>query len=362
MDIDKKYMKRAIELAKKGVGKVNPNPLVGAVVVKDGKIIGEGYHKKFGGPHAEVFALEEAGDRAKGATIYVSLEPCSHYGKTPPCAEKIIEFGIKRCVISMLDPNPLVAGNGVKRMEEAGIEVKSGILEEESSRLNRVFLKYIKDKMPYVFIKSAITLDGKTATKTKDSKWITNEEARKEGHKLRNKFMGIMVGKGTALADDPRLTCRIDGGVDPYRIILDPRLDVKKDMNIIKSCNNRTIICINREVKETEKYKFFKEMGVKFLEFSEDIFDMKEVFRKIGKLGIDSVLVEGGSHVISNVIKEDLVDGGVIFVAPKILGDNSATSFVQGFNINHVADGKKLEVEDIKVYGNNVGFWFKGIK
>lgn len=360
---EKKYMELALELAKKGEGKVNPNPLVGAVVVKDGKIIGQGYHKEYGGPHAEVFALREAGSEAKGADIYVTLEPCSHYGKTPPCADRIIEAGIKRCIIATKDPNPLVSGRGIEKMEKAGIKVIDGLLEKESRGINDVFMKFIENKEPFVFLKSAITLDGKIATKTGDSKWITNEKARNEVHKLRNRFMGIMVGIGTVLADNPNLTARIENGVNPYRIIIDPNLKTPLDANIIKNNEDKkTIICINKENQKSEKYIEMKEKNVTFLEFQGSKFKMKEVLGKIGELNIDSILVEGGAEVISNVIKENLVDSGVIFIAPKILGDSSAKSFVNGFDITKITDGRVLEVKEIKTYGDNIGIWFGGIK
>ena len=251
--MDKKYMERALELAALGEGNVNPNPMVGAVVVKDGKILGEGYHKKYGGPHAEVFALEEAGEKAKGATIYVTLEPCSHYGKTPPCAKKIIDMGIKRCVIASLDPNPLVSGRGIKMMTDAGIEVITGIMEKEALELNRVFMKYISTKTPYLFLKCGITLDGKIASRTGNSKWITNELAREKVQRLRNKYMGIMVGINTVLADDPSLTARIENGRNPYRIVVDPFLDIPLDSKFVNFEDGKSILVTSYNNVEKEK-------------------------------------------------------------------------------------------------------------
>jgi len=247
VNLDKKYMELALELAALGEGNVNPNPMVGAVVVKAGEIIGKGYHKKYGGPHAEVFALEDAGKGAEGATIYVTLEPCSHYGKTPPCAEKIIKMGIKRCVIATLDPNPLVAGKGVKLLKEAGIEVEIDVLKEKTLKQNIVFFKYIEKKIPYLFLKCAITLDGKIATESGDSKWISNEIAREKVQKLRHKYMGIMIGINTLLGDNPRLNARIEGGNNPYRIVVDPNLKTPKDSNFIRNnSDNKSIIITSK--------------------------------------------------------------------------------------------------------------------
>ncbi len=358
-DIDKKYMAMALDLAKKGEGAVNPNPLVGAVVVKDGKIIGKGYHKYFGGPHAEVYALDEAGEKAKGATIYVTLEPCSHHGKTPPCAEKIVSMGVKKCVIAMLDPNPLVAGRGVKMLQDAGIEVSSGLLENEAVDMNRVFLKYIQTGTPYVFLKIAITLDGKIATRNGSSKWITNELARNRVQKLRNKYMGIMVGIGTVLADDPSLTARIENGVNPYRIVIDPKLDIPLNSKLVlNNTDEKTIVITKTQNEGSEKYSKLSNKKIKFLLFDKDEFEMTEIFSKLGKLNIDSVLVEGGSSVVSRCFKEDIIDGGEIFIAPKILGDEKATPFIKGFNFDKISDGFELKNLRFNTYGNNISVEF----
>ena len=358
-DIDRKYMAMALELAEKGVGAVNPNPLVGAVVVKNGKIVGKGYHKYYGGPHAEVYALEEAAEEAKGATIYVTLEPCSHYGKTPPCAEKIVEMGIKKCVIAMLDPNPLVAGRGVKILQDAGIEVSWSLLEDKATELNRVFLKYIQTGMPYTFLKVAITMDGKIATRSGSSKWITNELSRNRVQKLRNKYMGIMVGIGTVLADDPSLTARVENAIDPYRIVIDPNLDTPLEAKlVVNNSDEKTILVTKRKNIETEKYKKMMQNNVKFILIDKDEFEMKEVFSEVGKLNIDSVLVEGGSSVISRCFKENMIDGGEIFIAPKILGDEKATPFIKGFNFDKISDGFELENIRFNTYGNNVSVEF----
>ena len=219
MILNEKFMKIAIELAKKGIGNVNPNPLVGAVIVKDGKIIGQGYHERYGEGHAEVNAFKSLDDDPTGATMYVTLEPCFHYGKTPPCADRIIENKISKVIIGMVDPNPLVSGKGIEKLKNAGIEVEVGILEEECRKINEVFIKYITTKKPFVVMKTAMSLDGKIATKTGESKWITSEKSRLQVHILRNKFSGIMVGVNTIIKDNPELTCRVVEGNNPIRII-----------------------------------------------------------------------------------------------------------------------------------------------
>lgn len=353
-----KYMGRALELAALGEGSVNPNPLVGAVVVKDGKIVGEGYHKKYGEPHAEVFALEMAGEKAKGADIYVTLEPCSHYGKTPPCAKKIIEMGIKRCIVASLDPNPLVSGRGIKMLQEAGIEVITGVMEKEAKELNRVFMKYIAEKKSYLFLKCGITLDGKIATKSGNSKWITNELARERVQRLRNRYMGIMVGINTVLKDDPSLTARIENGRDPYRIVIDPRLEIPLESKIANFCDGKSIVITSQENRESETVKILEEKRVRVEYLQGYEFKISDILKKTAELGIDGVLLEGGSYLISKAFEEREIDGGEIFIAPKILGDESAIPFIKGFSVENISDGFELENVKINSYGNNVSMEF----
>lgn len=356
--MDKKYMARALELAALGEGAVNPNPLVGAVVVKNNKVIGEGYHKKYGGPHAEVFALEMAGEEARGADIYVTLEPCSHYGKTPPCAKKIIEMGIKRCIVASLDPNPLVSGRGIKMLQEAGIEVITGVMDKEAKELNRVFMKYISEKTSYLFLKCGITLDGKIATKTGNSKWITNELAREKVQKLRNKYMGIMVGINTVIKDDPSLTARIENGRDPYRIVIDPNLDISLESKFVNFQDGKSIVITSESNREKEKVSELEERKVKLVYLEGTDFKISDILKKTGELGIDGILLEGGSYLISKAFEEKAIDGGEIFIAPKILGDEKAISFVKGFSVENIADGFELENVKINSYGNNVSMEF----
>ena len=371
-NINEKYMRMAIELAKKGAGAVNPNPMVGAVVVKNGEVIGRGYHKFFGGPHAEVYALEEAGEKAEGATIYVTLEPCSHYGKTPPCAKKIIDMGIKNCFIGSSDPNPKVAGKGVAILKEAGIEVVENVLKEECDEVNQVFFKYIKTKIPYLFVKCGITLDGKIALSNGISKWITNSIAREKVQYYRNKFMGIMVGINTVLTDNPSLTARIENGVNPFRIIVDPNLQIDENCKVVKNNEDEKTVIItskknlftedaeNTEIQIKQK-RLSEENKVKFIFIDGEKFSFKEMLEEIGKTGIDSILLEGGETLISLAFEENAIDGGEIFIANKILGDSSAKPFISGFVREKMEEAVQLTNVRNNIYGENVGmeFYFK---
>ena len=371
-NINEKYMRMAIELAKKGAGGVNPNPMVGAVVVKNGEVIGRGYHKFFGGPHAEVYALEEAGEKAEGATIYVTLEPCSHYGKTPPCAKKIIDMGIKKCFIGSSDPNPKVAGKGVAMLKEAGIEVVENVLKEECDEVNQVFFKYIKTRIPYLFVKCGITLDGKIALSNGISKWITNSIAREKVQYYRNKFMGIMVGINTVLTDNPSLTARIENGVNPFRIIVDPNLQIDEDCKVVKNNEDEKTVIItskknlftedaeNTEIQIKQK-RLSEENKVKFIFIDGEKFSFKEMLEEIGKTGIDSILLEGGETLISLAFEENVIDGGEIFIANKILGDSRAKPFISGFVREKMEEAVQLTNVRNNIYGENVGmeFYFK---
>lgn len=371
-NINEKYMRMAIELAKKGAGAVNPNPMVGAVVVKNGEVIGRGYHKFFGGPHAEVYALEEAGKEAEGATIYVTLEPCSHYGKTPPCAKKIIDMGIKKCFIGSSDPNPKVAGKGVAMLKEAGIEVVENVLKEECDEINQVFFKYIKTRISYLFVKCGITLDGKIALSNGISKWITNSIAREKVQYYRNKFMGIMVGINTVLTDNPSLTARIENGVNPFRIIVDPNLQIDENCKVVKNNEDEKTVIItsqknlfienaeNTEIQIKQK-RLAEENKVKFIFIDGEKFSFRKMLEEIGKAGIDSILLEGGETLISLAFEENVIDGGEIFIANKILGDSSAKPFISGFVREKMEEAVQLTNVRNNIYGENVGmeFYFK---
>lgn len=353
------YMARAIELAKRGLGNTNPNPMVGAVVVKEGKIIGEGFHKKFGGPHAEVFAIEDAGSEAEGATVYVTLEPCSHYGKTPPCAELLVKSKIKKCVIGLKDPNPLIAGRGIAILEEAGIEVEVGIMQEEIQKMNRVFLHQIQKKEPFFYLKTAITLDGKIALANGDSKWISNSLSREFVQELRTEFMGIMVGVNTLNNDNPSLTARREKGVDPLRIVIDPYLNTNLDSNFVAYAQKDDLSLIITSEDEREKAQRYSDLGVRFIFFEGRVFDPVKIKKKLYMMGVDSVLVEGGSGVISSFIKADAIDAGTIFIAPKIVGNSEAIPLIDGLNPEKMSEAALLTNVEYEVFGDNVAMHFR---
>lgn len=360
--IDYKHMKRALELAKLGEGKTSPNPMVGAVVVKNGEIVGEGYHQEYGGPHAEVFALEEAGGKAVGADIYVTLEPCSHYGKTPPCAQKLIDTGIKKAVVAMVDPNPEVSGRGIEMLREAGIKVELGLLKNEAQKLNEIFLKYIQSDYPFVFLKKAQTLDGYIASKTGDSKWITNSAARLEGHKLRHRIDAIMVGIGTVLADDPSLTARLDTreGIDPLRIILDPDLEIPINARIINQKSTAKTLIITAQNDEPDilakKERLLKLKQVDIISFAAEnkYFDLREILKTLKKRKISSLLVEGGAKLSHTFLKENLVDKFYYFIAPKIYGGSDGIASFCGKGPKLMSDTVELKILEQKLLEDNI--------
>ena len=356
MNEHEKYMMHAINLAEKGKGSVNPNPLVGSVIVKNGKIIGEGYHEKFGSAHAEVNAFNHATEDPEGADMYVTLEPCSHYGKTPPCALKIIEKKVKRVFISQLDPNPLVSGRGVKLLKDAGIEVFVGINEEESKKQNEIFLKYIQTKKPFVALKYAMTLDGKIATRSKDSKWITNDKSRAFVHDLRNEYQAILVGANTILADDPMLTTRRDiPSRNPIRIILDPELVINLNAHVVKTAQDiRTIIYTSREV-DLVKMALLKEKNVEIYQIdATPNFNLNEVMSHIGQLSIDSILVEGGSFVHAKMIEENIADKAYVFIAPKIIGGKEALTPIGGIGVDKMSEAYQLKNITMKTFDDDI--------
>ena len=355
---DIEYMRRAMELAERGVGFTNPNPMVGAVIVKGGKVIGEGWHERCGEWHAERNAFKNCTVPAEGATMYVTLEPCCHYGKTPPCTEAIIEHGIARVVVGMEDPNPLVAGKGIALLREAGIEVVCGVEEEALREQNRVFLKYISTKLPWVAMKTAMTLDGKIATRTGDSKWITGAEARAYVHELRHRFMAILVGIGTAVADDPLLNCRIEGrGVrQPIRVVVDSNARLSLDSQLVKTAGEyRTIVAHTRFAPE-ESVKALREAGVEMLlcKEKEGLVDVRNLLELLGQSGIDSILLEGGGSLNYTFLSEGLADELYAFIAPKIVGGMNAKTPVEGAGMEKMADAINLELENVLNIGHDV--------
>ncbi len=355
---DIEYMRRAMELAERGVGFTNPNPMVGAVIVKGGKVIGEGWHERCGEWHAERNAFKNCTVPAEGATMYVTLEPCCHYGKTPPCTEAIIEHGIARVVVGMEDPNPLVAGKGIALLREAGIEVVCGVEEEALREQNRVFLKYISTKLPWVAMKTAMTLDGKIATRTGDSKWITGAEAQAYVHELRHRFMAILVGIGTAVADDPLLNCRIEGrGVrQPIRVVVDSNARLSLDSQLVKTAGEyRTIVAHTRFAPE-ERVKALRETGVEMLlcKEKEGLVDVRNLLELLGLSGIDSILLEGGGSLNYTFLSEGLADELYAFIAPKIVGGMNAKTPVEGAGMEKMADAINLELENVLNIGHDV--------
>lgn len=337
-------MQLAIELARKGEGKVNPNPMVGAVIVRDGIVIGEGYHEKYGEGHAEVNAFKSLKEDPSEATMYVTLEPCSHYGKTPPCVDKIVKNNIKRVVIGMIDPNPLVAGKGIDKLKKAGIEVKVGILEDECKKLNEVFIKYILSKKPFVVLKAAMSLDGKIATRTGESKWISSKKSRLHVHNLRNKLSGIMVGVNTVIKDDPELTCRIQNGSNPIRIIVDSILRIPMNSKVLQNKDNKTIIATTKRANMKNMQELLKKnIKVLIIEEKNGQVNLNALIKKLGELNIDSILLEGGGTLNYSALEENIVDKVMIYISPKIIGGEFSKTPVGGIGIDKLNDAFKLK-------------------
>ena len=354
---DQNYMLQAIQLAKQGEGWTNPNPMVGAVIVKNGRIIGKGYHKKCGELHAERNAIASLTESAEGATIYVTLEPCCHYGKTPPCTEAIIEQKIKRVVIGSRDPNPKVSGKGIKMLQEAGIEVIEDFMREECDRLNPVFFHYITTKTPYVVMKYAMTLDGKIATKTGASKWITGEAARAEVQHMRHRYMGIMAGIGTVIADDPMLNVRVEGWKSPIRILCDSGLRIPLDGQIVKSAGKyRTIVAYADSENTEAKRKRLHEMGVETICCPDENnqVDLKKLMKYLGEEGIDSILLEGGGTLNDSALRAGIVQEVQAFIAPKLFGGMNSKTPVEGIGVRFPSEAVKLRCTDICQIGEDI--------
>ncbi|MCQ2442746.1 MAG: bifunctional diaminohydroxyphosphoribosylaminopyrimidine deaminase/5-amino-6-(5-phosphoribosylamino)uracil reductase RibD [Oscillospiraceae bacterium] len=336
---DLKYMKRAIELAKKGVGWVNPNPMVGAVIVKDDKIIAEGWHHCYGEFHAERDALSRCTESPDGATMYVTLEPCCHHGKQPPCTDAILEAGIVRVVIGSGDPNPLVAGKGLDILRSHGIAVTEHVLEEECLALNRSFFHYIQTKRPYVTMKYAMTMDGKIACHTGASKWVTGEDARSHVQTLRHRHTGIMVGIGTVLADDPMLNCRMEGGRNPIRIVCDTQLRTPLSAQLVQTAKEIPTI-IATSVTETAQHRSYLECGCQIITISKKNghLNLNLLMEELGQRGIDSILLEGGSHLNWSALEAGIVREVKAYFAPKLFGGALAKSPVEGMGVSNPSE------------------------
>lgn len=355
MNSDIKYMKRALTLAKKGLGKTSPNPAVGCVIVKDGIVIGEGWHKKAGEPHAEVNALKIAGELAQGADVYVTLEPCSHTGKTPPCSEALIRAGVKRVVVGMKDPNPKVNGGGLLALQQAGIETKCGVLENECRAINQAFIKHVTTGTPHVTYKCAMTLDGNIATITGESRWISCEESRKYVHLMRSRMDAVMVGVDTVIADNPQLTVRHVRGSNPLRVIVDTRLRTPESVNVLNGQLSSKTIIATTETNPRVHLRYLQQ-GATILVCDE--FDgrvcMKDLLKKLGEIGVQSVLLEGGSRLAGNMLQLGMIDELVFFVAPKVIGNNGFAPFTLLGGITNMEQAIRLEFSDVRLIGSDI--------
>ena len=345
---DERWMRRALRLAEKGRGRTSPNPMVGAVLVKRGKAVGEGYHARPGGPHAEIVAIENAGHRAKGATLYLNLEPCAHYGKTPPCVPAVIEAGVRKVVVGTEDPNPLVKGKGVMRLKQAGLNVKIGILQKKCHTLNEAFFKYIVKHEPFIILKMAATLDGKLATRNGESQWISGESSRRFVHRLRDQVDGVVVGIGTVLKDDPLLTARIKGGRDPYRIVFDSRLRIPENARVFDISPSKTIVATT-EMASQDKIQRLEKKGVRILisDSKSGKVDLKSSLLKLGKLGLMSLLLEGGSQINGSFLDQGLIDKILLFLSPKLIGDPLAPGIFSGAGVTSLKEA--ISIRDLKV-------------
>jgi diaminohydroxyphosphoribosylaminopyrimidine deaminase / 5-amino-6-(5-phosphoribosylamino)uracil reductase len=352
---DNDMMKRCLDLARRGLGSVSPNPMVGCVIVKNGRIVGEGFHKKFGGQHAEIDALRKAGAKAKGATLFVNLEPCVHYGKTPPCVDEIIDSGISKVVIASQDPNPLMSGRGIRKLRKAGIKLKVGVLKEESIELNEKFFKLMRTGLPFVSVKLAQTSDGKIADVAGRSQWITSTEARKKAHQLRSEHDAVLVGAMTVMKDNPALTVRLVPGNNPVRIVLDGRLIISPSRSIFNTKIAPTWILTSSQTIRT-KFKKVHELvskGVRVIGISSSYkFNARSILKILAAEGVSSVMVEGGSRTAATFIQNNCADKLYLFIAPQILGGG-----LDAFHFDHplrLNGSIKLKIVDNKLTGNDL--------
>lgn len=349
LSYDEKYMRLAMQLAGNAIGRTSPNPLVGAVIVKDNRVVGCGWHRKAGTPHAEVHALNQAGELAQGADVYVTLEPCAHYGKTPPCAKALVEAKVKNVYGGLLDVNPKVAGKGFKILEDTGIHVEYGFLQDELRKQNEVFFKWIEHKKPFIVLKAAMTLDGKIATATGQSKWITNETSRAYGYKLRDIYDGIMVGINTVIEDNPMLTARVDGGKNPIRIVVDSSLKIDINANVVQDKSAKTIIATTDKANKDKILKLqAQDVDVIVVDKDEnDKVDIEKLLDILGQQNICSILVEGGATLSGSFVAKKLVDKVYFFIAPKIIGGKEAKTPVAGTGILNLQEA--LALKDIQI-------------
>lgn len=353
---DQDYMNLAINVAKAGVGQTTPNPVVGAVIVNDGRVVGIGAHLKAGEPHAEVHAIRMAGEKAQNSTAYVTLEPCSHHGKTPPCADLLITSKVKRVVVATTDPNPLVAGKGIAKLKAAGIEVEVGVCKEQADALNAVFFHYLDKKRPYVTLKSATTLDGKIATVTGESKWITGEAARQDVHLYRSIHDAILVGVNTVLMDNPSLTTRLPNGTgkNPIRVILDSKLRTPLDSQIVNDGKAETWIIVSNQVNQEKMKEFSEKKGVRIIQLQEANLSISTMLTRLGEEGISSIFVEGGAEVNGSFLKEKAINQVIVYLAPKLFGGKQAPTAIGGSGIESIDDSLQLTIKSVEQLGEDV--------
>lgn len=357
MTIDEKYMRLALRLAKKGTGRTSPNPLVGAVVVKGKTIVGRGYHHRAGEPHAEVLALRQAGRKGRGATLYLNLEPCAHFGRTPPCTQAILAASIRRVVAGMKDPNPVVSGRGIRQLRRGGVTVDVGILREECRELNGPFSKFITTGKPFVTLKAAISLDGKVATRSGDSRWVSSQASRNYVHRLRQAMDAVMVGIGTVLKDDPLLTVRLPGGKKPHqplRVVVDSRLRIPLHSQLVRTAGLYPTLIATTRAASSSRRKWLAQANVEILILENDAqghVSLKALMKELARRGVVSVLLEGGSTLTASAVREEVVDRLLFFLAPKIIGGERAPGVVGGEGILRLKDAKPVKILKVRRMG-----------
>ena len=357
MTIDEKYMRLALRLAKKGMGRTSPNPLVGAVVVKGKTIVGRGYHHRAGEPHAEVLALRQAGRKGRGATLYLNLEPCAHFGRTPPCTQAILAASIRRVVAGIKDPNPVVSGRGIRQLRRGGVTVDVGILREECQELNGPFSKFITTGEPFVTLKAAISLDGKVATRSGDSRWVSSQASRNYVHRLRQAMDAVMVGIGTVLKDDPLLTVRLPGGKKPHqplRVVVDSRLRIPLHSQLVRTARLYPTLIATTRAASSSRRKWLAQANVEVLILENDAqghVSLKALMKELARRGVVSVLLEGGSTLTASAVREEVVDRLLFFLAPKIIGGERAPGVVGGEGILRLKDAKPVKILKVRRIG-----------
>jgi len=355
--VDERYMRMALDWARRGSGRTSPNPMVGAVLVRNGQVIATGYHRRAGDDHAEIVALKSAGRRARGATLYLNLEPCDHLGRTPPCTRALIQAGIKRVVAGMVDPNPLVSGRGIRRLRRAGIAVQVGVLRAECRALNEAFISYIARRRPFVIAKLAASLDGKIATATGNSQWITGKEARAFVHSMRNQVDAVMVGVETVFADNPRLTCRIPGGRDPWRVVVDPHLRISTNAQVLRQAGPAKTLLIAGSKASSKKASQLQRLGAEvwFFRAPAGALPLRSVLARLARAGVMSVMIEGGATTVGKALAQGIVDKVQFFYAPIIVGADGK-SMVAPLGIRRVSSALRMKRPDIKRIGQDFLF------